>query len=215
VFGALSPIQARGITVKTSTIVLSALVAGGALVSAGAANAALVHDLVTFSATDFTTGVPPGPAPVDPVTGSFTISFDTTKTYTDETAGITLNSLNIPLDSSISFDYSPTMTPTVLAGELIVGGVFEGANAILLGSPIPESDFYLHIYTFAATTTFQQLGYAEAGGGYFYTAGETGTVTVTPITSGVPEPSTWAMMLLGFAGLGYAGYRRAREPSAA
>jgi hypothetical protein len=25
---------------------------------------------------------------------------------------------------------------------------------------------------------------------------------------GVPEPSTWAMMLLGFAGLGYAGFRR-------
>ena len=31
----------------------------------------------------------------------------------------------------------------------------------------------------------------------------------------VPEPSTWAMMLIGFAGLGYAGYRRAREPRAA
>ncbi len=27
----------------------------------------------------------------------------------------------------------------------------------------------------------------------------------------VPEPSTWAMMMLGFAGLGYAGYRRAGE----
>ncbi|HEY1783403.1 MAG TPA: PEP-CTERM sorting domain-containing protein [Roseiarcus sp.] len=26
----------------------------------------------------------------------------------------------------------------------------------------------------------------------------------------IPEPSTWAMMLLGFAGLGYAGWRRAR-----
>ncbi len=26
----------------------------------------------------------------------------------------------------------------------------------------------------------------------------------------VPEPSTWAMMLLGFAGLGYAGYRSRR-----
>jgi hypothetical protein len=26
--------------------------------------------------------------------------------------------------------------------------------------------------------------------------------------SGVPEPSTWAMMALGFAGLGYAGFRR-------
>jgi hypothetical protein len=31
----------------------------------------------------------------------------------------------------------------------------------------------------------------------------------------VPETSTWAMMLLGFAGLGYAGYRGTREPRAA
>jgi hypothetical protein len=29
--------------------------------------------------------------------------------------------------------------------------------------------------------------------------------------SPVPEPSTWAMMLLGFAGLGFAGYRHARK----
>jgi PEP-CTERM motif len=26
----------------------------------------------------------------------------------------------------------------------------------------------------------------------------------------VPEPSTWAMMLMGFAGIGFSGYRRAR-----
>jgi PEP-CTERM motif len=35
------------------------------------------------------------------------------------------------------------------------------------------------------------------------------------IGGAVPEPSTWAMMLVGFAGLGFAGYRRAREPRAA
>jgi PEP-CTERM motif len=29
----------------------------------------------------------------------------------------------------------------------------------------------------------------------------------------VPEPSTWAMLLLGFAGLGFAGYR-SRRPAA-
>jgi PEP-CTERM motif len=28
--------------------------------------------------------------------------------------------------------------------------------------------------------------------------------------SAFPEPSTWAMMLLGFSGLGFAGYRRVR-----
>jgi hypothetical protein len=32
--------------------------------------------------------------------------------------------------------------------------------------------------------------------------------------TGVPEPSTWAMMLLGFAGLGFAGYRRAKRTQA-
>jgi hypothetical protein len=30
----------------------------------------------------------------------------------------------------------------------------------------------------------------------------------------VPEPSTWAMMVLGFAGLGFAGYRKAGKPAA-
>jgi hypothetical protein len=27
----------------------------------------------------------------------------------------------------------------------------------------------------------------------------------------VPEPSTWAMMLAGFAGLGFLGYRKVRQ----
>jgi hypothetical protein len=34
-------------------------------------------------------------------------------------------------------------------------------------------------------------------------------------TLAIPEPSTWAMMLLGFAGLGYAGYRNARKAAVA
>ena len=31
----------------------------------------------------------------------------------------------------------------------------------------------------------------------------------------VPEPATWTMMLIGFAGLGFVGYRRARAAHAA
>jgi hypothetical protein len=30
--------------------------------------------------------------------------------------------------------------------------------------------------------------------------------------SAIPEPSTWAMMLLGFVGLGYAALNRAKSP---
>jgi hypothetical protein len=34
------------------------------------------------------------------------------------------------------------------------------------------------------------------------------SLTVSPT---VPEPSSWALMLVGFAGLGLAGFRRARR----
>ena len=44
-------------------------------------------------------------------------------------------------------------------------------------------------------------------------------LTTSPVDPGigsviaVPEASTWAMMLLGFAGLGYAGWRGSRKPA--
>ncbi|GGI33444.1 hypothetical protein GCM10010987_74420 [Bradyrhizobium guangdongense] len=34
------------------------------------------------------------------------------------------------------------------------------------------------------------------------------TGTMTPVTAAVPEPSTWAMMILGFCGVGFMAYRR-------
>jgi hypothetical protein len=34
------------------------------------------------------------------------------------------------------------------------------------------------------------------------------------VVAGTPEPSTWAMMILGFASLGFAGYRKARKTAA-
>jgi hypothetical protein len=60
----------------------------------------------------------------------------------------------------------------------------------------------------------------EAGGGssdvlvLFNDASGNGNLLFSSDPSLIPEPSTWAMMLLGFAGLGFAGYR-ARKQSAA
>jgi hypothetical protein len=51
-------------------------------------------------------------------------------------------------------------------------------------------------------------------GVYTINGGDPITVPVA-LTVGVPEPSTWAMMLLGFAGLGFAGYRTSRRTAAA
>jgi PEP-CTERM motif len=39
-------------------------------------------------------------------------------------------------------------------------------------------------------------------------------VTLNTFVVGTPEPSTWAMMLLGFIGLGFMGYRKSRRQGA-
>ena len=38
------------------------------------------------------------------------------------------------------------------------------------------------------------------------------SLEVASVSSAVPEPSTWAMMLIGFTGLGYAAYRTEDQP---
>jgi hypothetical protein len=48
----------------------------------------------------------------------------------------------------------------------------------------------------------------QLAGGYVY------SVSTLTISSGIPEPSTWAMMLTGFAGLGFAAFRRGQRAKA-
>jgi hypothetical protein len=36
---------------------------------------------------------------------------------------------------------------------------------------------------------------------------------ISPVVTAVPEPSTWAMMILGFAGIGFMAYRRKSKPA--
>jgi len=43
--------------------------------------------------------------------------------------------------------------------------------------------------------------------------GETGPVGALTLTAAVPEPSTWAMMILGFFGVGFVAYRRKSQAS--
>jgi hypothetical protein len=50
----------------------------------------------------------------------------------------------------------------------------------------------------------------EANGGIQATA-NSGAILETGHMPSTPEPSTWAMMLIGFAGLGFAGYRKAHS----
>jgi hypothetical protein len=67
--------------------------------------------------------------------------------------------------------------------------------------------------------TVSNLQFSETGDGTYNTTtgewdnpeGGTSHLYITAsFTSAVPEPSTWAMMILGFAGVGFVAYRRKR-----
>jgi hypothetical protein len=68
---------------------------------------------------------------------------------------------------------------------------------------------------FTATATSELLTLDGVGTCLDGTCGETESgappfALIDSVALNTPEPSTWAMMLLGFAGLGYAGFRRRR-----
>ena len=83
------------------------------------------------------------------------------------------------------------------------------ADPFVIGSPVGGGLFPTDKIAFVA-----DLSISGSCGPVRCAAG-TGDVGSGPGMSTVPEPSTWAMMLIGFAGLGYAGYRRAGAGPAA
>ena len=65
--------------------------------------------------------------------------------------------------------------------------------------------------SFAATGSSTTISFIGDSGQAYIGLDNVGVVQTS---GGVPEPGTWAMMLVGFAGLGYAGVRRVRSAAA-
>ena len=86
------------------------------------------------------------------------------------------------------------------------GSVF--SNGTVLSPPFPDATEV----TFNGPPGIGAGNSTELGVGFIIPASAVGSQTfeveLTPSVASVPEPSTWAMMLIGFAGLCFAGYRR-------
>ena len=101
-----------------------------------------------------------------------------------------------------------------------ISGVFNGttqtASTIAFGTGL-ASQFQI----LGTTSGFAQFGGQNVFTGpvtnpvfnvgtYTFTGFSRGTLTISAVTAAVPEPATWAMMLIGFGGIGFAMRRRSK-----
>ncbi len=83
-------------------------------------------------------------------------------------------------------------------------------NFIQSGS-LPASITTPFTYTVDANAT--AYGSYRLNGGSEWISAKLATLTVSEHVAAVPEPSTWAMLLLGFGGIGFMAYRRKSKPA--
>jgi PEP-CTERM motif len=108
-----------------------------------------------------------------------------------------------------SFGSGVFTSATTGTGDLVGIQVLRDGSGFIFVPTSYVSDSALSDTATYTGQTFSSLG--ATPGKYEWTWGSGANQTFTlEIGNAVPEPSTWAMLLLGFAGLGYAGYRKTR-----
>ena len=90
-------------------------------------------------------------------------------------------------------------------------GTYHVALGITPQTPVQQiiTDYNIGTYGAGHPTEVQDLTHLWD----YFQGTVTDPVTAAPIVAGVPEPSTWAMMLIGFLGLGAAARRFRRNVS--
>jgi PEP-CTERM motif len=186
--------------IMSKTKLYAALIAGSGLAVAAPAKAELVTYALSFSdggSGTLTLTLPTGPIP----TGDYNLfpgSIDTISA--SEFTSLTVS------DDGYTFAFAGFGNKNGnLAGLEITNTLFKGINVALNGAQSAQSSkVFLSLDGNPITPGQFQI---EGIGGS--TVNIQGTFTAAaPIIAAVPEPSTWAMMILGFTGVGFMAYRR-------
>jgi len=190
------------------------------LPSALAANAEVVY---TYTGNNYNYAPYGGYDTTMRLTGSFTL---------DKALGSNLNGLPVALASFEFNDGINTITDSTAAYQVFrfwTNSIGEITNWVVeLRTVVSSSSLPLNgIGVFMRTDGSRDSGsvYQRTAGApgdswgyqlinYAYIESHPGMWTVEQVTP-VPEPSTWAMMILGFAGVGYMAYRRRNQTAVA
>jgi PEP-CTERM motif len=143
------------------------------------------------------------------------------------TGGFSFGSYGSFVTTSLTINGTAAVLPTFATGQINGETQVEGTGSVL-DSEVTAANPQTHLMTLADGMDFSwNLGaptnisftpgnddeavtqFATAGGDFLEADVSNVTVTVSS-SSPVPEPSTWAMMVVGFAGFGLIAYRRGR-----
>jgi PEP-CTERM motif len=174
-----------------------------------AAQASTVMDDFSGAALEF----PSGSAPIS---GSFSLDVSggqaISGTGTINIAGIGPEILTLvtnPMGGTSPFIFSSNGGDNIQADTAVppdtVGGLL---FAIGTTTPVSGQDVLFNVFANGNGTFSEVLDGTLDGIRFFDNNGSAVT-----LTAAVPEPSTWAMMVLGFFGLGFMAYRRKSEGS--
>jgi hypothetical protein len=166
-----------------------------------------VNDRVNFSMTLDTSAVPEPPFIFTPNTKSWPNAFLSATfgahVITGPTRGFNISDNTsffpgAPLADNISANIGTGSIP----GPQLSIGFTAGPDVITSNAIIPAVPYHPSVFD------LMFVSYMSPTGSYWLELDNLAGV------SAVPEPSTWAMMILGFAGIGFLAYRRSRKPQA-
>jgi hypothetical protein len=202
------------------------LAAGAAMLIALPAHGATVTKTISFDTTNFvdTQGLTTT-FPYNSVSGSFTVTFDPTKSYNNDTTDIKVNSFSgPPVSSPFGFTYFASGSG---AGFFFFGGTQSNSDYVAIGT----ADYILSL-NLSNLSKPTAITCADTGIVCGHDTGKVGvlasgyTVTgsnslffelasATKINGGTPEPASWALMILGFGFIGAALRSRRAVPGVA
>jgi hypothetical protein len=197
--GSISPITPTGSQVVSDAILTLTGPTNHETIGEGAMSAAFSGGLLhqTYAATavfDFTTSAPE--------------TLDLT-VLSDKAVGIGFNQLELQV-----INLNKNTTPLLSETFTSAGTFFAPGHPISLpgeigaGNQSIEIDFSLSYWNTTGITPDASFGFTYDFGTKPVTTALGLAMAPLSAAAAAPEPSTWAMMLLGFAGLGYAAFRR-------
>jgi PEP-CTERM motif len=180
---------------RSSRRIAVVLAASLLVVTTSVSHASVVTESYTFSFSDFVAEDFPETAPFDPWTGSFTVTYDPSVFGVTGSLDAFSSNLGPAYDTFVWGNYSGI--------GLVIGDQCDAFNCLTTGG---THTAWLVVVPGGIEAAYQTV--TDTVDNAFDTS--TGGAT---LVSATPLPSTWSMMLLGIAGVGFMAYRRKSKPA--